>query len=97
MSHGLGKGHIIYFHQEGQHIAPFPAPKAVKYLLVTVYRKRRCFLLMKGAESEKIFSPFFQGHIFRNQIKDICSSLYLLYLLWRNMSFQDSLPLVYQN
>ena len=78
-------------------LPPFTASETVEYLFVPIHRKRRRLLLMKGADSEKVLSSFFECDIFRDQINDIRPSFYLFYLIRRNVSFQCLVPLLFKD
>ena len=54
VTHGLGKRQVLGLHDEGEHVAAFPAAEAMPQLQRRVYLARRGFLVVKGAAQPEI-------------------------------------------
>ena len=79
----LGKGIIFIIHEEGDHIPPCSAAKAVIHLLSRRHGKGGGFLIVKRAEAEIIRPLFLELHISRNHIYDVVLLPYFLYDFFR--------------
>ena len=79
----LPEGTVVVLHQEGDRAPAGTAPEAVVKLLVRVYVERGRFFIMKRAQSHICAAPFFQMHMGRDHIHDICIREDLVHKLLR--------------
>src|SRR5262245_21580710 len=63
LAHCCWKIEMLVFHYESENAAASPAAKAMKCLPAGAHRERRCFFLMKRAESLEIGSGTFEREI----------------------------------
>jgi hypothetical protein len=74
LSHGCRKIDVLVIHYESENAAASAAAKTMKCLPTRAHHERRCFLLMKRAESPEIGSRAFQREIRTDDFDDIVPS-----------------------
>ena len=73
-AHGCWKINMFVIHHESENAAANTAAKTMKCLPTRAHRERRCFLLMKRAESLEIRSRTLQREIRADDFDDIVPS-----------------------
>ena len=74
LAHGCRKIDMFVIHYESENAAASATPETMKCLPTRVHHERRCFLLMKRAESLEISSRAFQREIRADDFDDIVPS-----------------------
>ena len=74
LTHCCWKIDVLVFHYESENTAASATPKTMKCLPTRAHHERRCFLLMKRAESPEIRSRTLQREIRTDDFDDIVPS-----------------------
>lgn len=85
---GFGIRILFMFHQKSDGITAFSTTEAFVNLFRRRYSKRRCFFVVKRANTEVIGSSFFEFYKGADDFNDIDPALNLLYGMLRNQGLK---------
>lgn len=82
----------IQLADKGDDVATLAAAVAVERIALRIDRKRRCFLIVKGAATNVVAAPFRKLYSFPRDIQKTCTSLDFFYRLFGYASSASALP-----